>query len=90
MKRRSDGPRHGGAGRGILHLMGGLKAVVKNGRLVLDEPTDLPEGAEVEVAVVLDDDEPELLAELGASAEDEKAGRLVDMSDVIARLGSTA
>jgi len=24
-----------------------LKAVVRNGRLVLDEPTDLPEGAEV-------------------------------------------
>jgi hypothetical protein len=70
--------------------MGALKAVVKNGRLVLDAPTDLPEGAEVEVAVVVDDDEPELLAELDASAEDEKAGRLVDMKDVIARLGSTS
>jgi hypothetical protein len=69
--------------------MGALKAVVKNGRLVLDEPTDLPEGSEVEVAVVLDDDEPELLAELNVSAEDEKAGRLVDLKDVIARLGST-
>ena len=69
--------------------MGALKAIVKNGRLVLDAPTDLPEGAEVEVVVVLDDDEPELLAELDASAEDEKAGRLVDMKDVIARLGST-
>ena len=65
-----------------------MKAVVKNGRLVLDEPTDLPEGEEVEVAVVLHDDEPELLAELDASAEDEKAGRLVDMSGVVARLGS--
>jgi len=69
--------------------MGALKAIVKNGRLILDEPTDLPEGAEVEVAVVDDDDEPELIAELTASAEDEKAGRLVDMNDVIARLGST-
>jgi hypothetical protein len=69
--------------------MGAFKTVVKNGRLVLDAPTDLPEGAEVEMAVVLDEDEPELLAELDASAEDEKAGRLVDLKDVIARLGST-
>jgi len=68
--------------------MGALRAVVRNGRLILDEPTDLPEGAEVEVAVVLDDDDPELLAELDASAEDERAGRLVDANDVIARLGS--
>ena len=69
-------------------MMGALRAVVRNGRLVLDEPTDLPEGAEVEVAVVLDDADPELLAELDAAAEDEKAGRLADMKDVIARLGS--
>jgi len=69
--------------------MGALKAVVKNGRLVLDEPTDLPEGAEVEVAVVLDEDDAELLAELDASADDEEAGHLVDMTTVIARLGST-
>jgi hypothetical protein len=69
--------------------MGALKAVVKNGRLVLDEPTDLPEGAEVEVALVTDGFDSELHAELDASAEDEKAGRLVDMKDVIARLGST-
>ncbi len=36
--------------------MHALKAHVKNGRLVLDEPTDLPEGREVEL-VVLDDEE---------------------------------
>lgn len=69
--------------------MSALKAVVRNGRLVLDEPTDLPEGAEVEVALVTADVDPELLAELDASIDDEKAGRLVDMKDVIARLGST-
>ncbi|MGB8932953.1 MAG: hypothetical protein WCC48_17045 [Anaeromyxobacteraceae bacterium] len=33
-----------------------LKAHVKGGRLLLDEPTDLPDGAEVRVALV-DDDE---------------------------------
>jgi hypothetical protein len=69
--------------------MQALKAVVKNGRLVLDEPTDLPEGAEVELAVVDHGDDAELLAELDASAEDEKAGHLQDMKDVIARLGSS-
>ena len=29
-----------------------LKAVVRNGRLVLDEPTDLPEGAEIALVAV--------------------------------------
>ncbi len=81
--------RRGAGGSGILGPMEALKAVVRNGRLVLDEPTDLPEGAVVELAVVDDGDDPELLAELDASAEDEQAGRLVDMKDVIARLGST-
>jgi hypothetical protein len=33
-----------------------LRAHVKGGRLLLDEPTDLPDGAEVRVALV-DDDE---------------------------------
>jgi len=33
-----------------------LKAQVRGGRLVLNEPTDLPEGAEVELTPVLDDD----------------------------------
>ena len=56
---------------------------------MLDAPTDLPEGAEVELAVVHDEDDPALLAELDASARDEEAGRLVDFKDVIARLGTT-
>ena len=33
-----------------------LKAKVRGGRLLLDEPTDLPEGTEVELTPVLDDD----------------------------------
>ena len=48
-------------------------------------PPICPE-AEAEVAVVVDDDS-ELRAELAASAQDERAGWLVDMKDVIARLG---
>lgn len=62
-----------------------LKAVVKDGRLVLDEPTDLPDGAEVELAIFVDD-EDELLQELEASAVEEAAGDLVDFDAVIARL----
>ena len=59
-----------------------LKAHVKGGRLVLDEPTDLPEGAEVEVAVRGDELDPEARAELHASLERameaSEAGRGVD------------
>jgi len=53
-----------------------LKAVVKNGRLILDAATDLPEGSTVELAVVYDerDEDPKLLEELAASAKDEAAG----------------
>ncbi|MBI5536639.1 MAG: hypothetical protein HY898_28225 [Deltaproteobacteria bacterium] len=62
--------------------MQALKAHVKGGRLVLDEPTDLPEGAEVDVAVIGDDLSPEERAELHASLDraldDSDAGRGVD------------
>ncbi len=62
--------------------MQALKAHVKGGRLVLDEPTDLPEGAEVEIAVIGDDLSPEERAELHASLdralEDSEAGRGMD------------
>ncbi len=37
-------------------VMRALKAHVRGGRLVFDEPTNLPEGAEVRVALVDDDD----------------------------------
>lgn len=66
-----------------------LKAVVRNGRLILDAPTDLPEGSIVELAVVHDDrdHDPKLLEELAASAEDEDAGYVIDFEAVIAPLG---
>lgn len=71
-----------------------LKARVKNGRLVLDEPTDLPEGAEVELVPAdgEDDLDPMERAELHRSIEeglaDMKAGRTVDAKEAIARLRS--
>jgi hypothetical protein len=65
-----------------------LKAVVRNGRLVLNTPTDLPEGSVVELAIVHDNEDPKLLAELAMCAEDEAGGNLVDFQTVIAKLGA--
>jgi hypothetical protein len=67
-----------------------LKAHVHNGRLVLDEPTDLPEGTEVSLIVADDemDDEERLRlhASLERSMAQAKAGKLVDGDEVIGRL----
>jgi hypothetical protein len=67
-----------------------FKARVKAGRLIVDEPTDLPEGAEVELLALdpgdwLDADERVALHQaLKDSDEDVKSGRLVD-ADVVLR-----
>jgi hypothetical protein len=65
-----------------------LKAHVKDGRIVVDQPTDLPEGAEVEVAVFGDDLSPEERAELhealDRAADDSDAGRGVDAMTFLA------
>jgi len=67
-----------------------LKARVKAGRLVVDEPTDLPEGTVVELLPLdpgdwLDDEDRAALHQaLRDSEDDMKAGRLVD-ADVILR-----
>jgi hypothetical protein len=76
-----------------------LKAHVRNGRLLLDEPTGLPEGDVVELVQIdeafvdgddLDDEERAALQrELDASFEDEEAGRLIDLADAIADLRAT-
>ena len=73
------------------------KAVVKNGRLIMDEPTDLPDGEVVEFVSIedviaqggddLDDIERAALhAELKASLADAKSGNLVDAETVLAEL----
>ncbi len=33
-----------------------LKAHVRNGRLIMDEPTDIPEGSEIELVIADDED----------------------------------
>jgi hypothetical protein len=74
-----------------------LKAHVKNGKLVLDEPTDLPEGEVVELVPLdevlarggdfLDDEEREALhQELDASIAEAKEGKLIDAEEVLAEL----
>jgi hypothetical protein len=71
-----------------------IKARVTAGRLVVDEPTDLPDGVEVELLPLdpgdwLDDADREALHEaLRQSDADVAAGRLVDASVVLKELRS--
>jgi len=71
-----------------------LKARVKAGRLVVDEPTDLPEGTVVELLPLdpgdwLDDEDRAALHEaLRASEDDVNAGRLVDADAILRQLRS--
>ena len=74
----------------MLLTMMPLRARVKNGRLLLDEPTELPDGTEVNLAVLDDDlddeDRARLHAALEASEEDFKAGKGIPAAEVIAEL----
>jgi predicted DNA-binding antitoxin AbrB/MazE fold protein len=68
-----------------------LKAHVKDGQLVLDEPVDLPEGSEVRVALVGDDEmddaeRAELEVALEESEAELDAGRGVGEDELWARL----
>jgi hypothetical protein len=71
-----------------------LKARVRKGRLVVDEPTDLPEGTEIDLLPLdpgdwLDDeDRAALHRALVASGADIEAGRLSDASEVLRELRS--
>lgn len=71
-----------------------FKARVRAGRLIVDEPTDLPEGTEVELVPLdpgdwLDEtDRAALHTALTNSDEDVKNGRLVDANVVLRDLRS--
>ena len=66
-----------------------IKARVHDGRLVVDEPSNLPEGTEVELLPLdpgdwLDDaDRAALHAALAQSQVDVSAGRLLDATEVL-------
>jgi hypothetical protein len=66
-----------------------IKAKVRAGRLLVDEPTNLPEGTEVELLPLdpgdwLDDADRAALHEaLAQSQTDVAGGRLVDAAEVI-------
>ncbi|HET6437024.1 MAG TPA: hypothetical protein VFG59_03105 [Anaeromyxobacter sp.] len=71
--------------------MRALKAHVRAGRLVLDEPTDLPDGEKIEVLVPEGDElSPEERARLDAALElsmaQAREGKLVDGEAVIRKL----
>ena len=81
--------------------MQSMKARVRNGRLVLDEPTDRPEGEVVELVPLdevlanggddLDDEERERLHQsIDRGLEDAKAGRTIDARQAMAELRSRA
>jgi hypothetical protein len=74
-----------------LNAMPPLKAQVHNGRLVLDEPTDLPEGEIVYLQPVdadeLHDEERARLHEaLRESLDQMKAGQTIDAVEALAEL----
>ena len=74
----------------------GFRAQVVNGRIVLDEPTDLPEGSVVDLVLdegsdSLDDADRELLhASLREGFEQFKRGEFVSAEDVLQVLRSKA
>ena len=75
---------------GTLPLMHALKAIVRNGRLVLDEPTKLPDGTEVELLAVDEDLDPDekarLLQSIEEGFEDFERGDHMDGFEFIAQL----
>jgi len=74
-----------------------MKARVVNGRIVVDEPTDLPEGTELDVMLYdgegdsLDGEERAALhRSLKRGLAQAQAGRLIDADDVLAELDSSS
>ena len=74
-----------------MQAMQPLKAHVHNGRLVLDEPTDLPEGEVVYLQPMdaddMSDEERDALHEsIRESIEQMNNGQLIDADEALARL----
>lgn len=75
-------------------MVSAIRARVQRGRLLVDEPTDLPDGLELTLAIVdddLDDDERKALHEsLEESYAQADRGELIDLRGTIARLRTSA
>jgi hypothetical protein len=75
--------------RDSFYGMPALKAHVRSGHIVVDEPTDLPEGTEIRLVMPddgdeFDDDEREALHRaLARGSSDIVAGRVVDALDFL-------
>ena len=86
----------------MMNGMRAMKAEVKGGRLILNEPTDLPDGTVVDLYPLsaevlasggdyLDDEERRRLHEsLERGIEDMRAGRTIDAREAIAELRARA
>ena len=80
-----------------MKTMTSYRARVHNGRLLLDVPTELPEGTEVDLfasdvdtlAEMTEDERRELAAEIAAAQADADAGRGVDIEDLLKQLGKS-
>lgn len=72
--------------------MSGLRARVANGRLVLDEPTTLPEGTVIDLVFddegddLTDSERQALHAKMARAWAAAKAGNVRDVSEVIAKI----
>ncbi|HEY6723265.1 MAG TPA: hypothetical protein VI197_04510 [Polyangiaceae bacterium] len=70
--------------------MHALKARVVNGRYVIDEPANLPDGAEVDLVVLGSgmtvEERAELVQAIEEAEQDIDAGRAVDEAEVWAKL----
>ncbi len=75
----------------ILESMSTLKAIVSGGRAIIENVGDYPDGTELEVEIVENDEMSQeerarLAVELEASLDDLDAGRTNPASEVFARL----
>jgi uridine phosphorylase len=76
----------------MLGRMNALKAHVKNGRLVVDEPTELPEGTVIYLEPLAGDDDMDaeeraaLEAAIQEGLDDFEAGRIVSEETIRAKL----
>jgi len=68
-----------------------IKTIIRNGRIVVDEPTSLPDGYEVELHVLGGDDMTEeerqrLHASIARGLRDGRAGREMDLDSFVDQL----